>query len=229
MSRDTTKKIEITDEMLDDIQNMSYTDFCVKWNVSTKICKKISKEYGVQTYYAKNGNRPHKIIDGVEYKWCSKGHWETLDKFGKTISRWDGLRWVCLEHDRELSKNLINSMPPEKKKSKIRKQNFFRRNNYISWTPTDEKYIYDLLGGHCAYCGCPVDWELVEFDHFIPIKHGGTTHPSNMLPTCTRCNRGVGGKASKYPDKWLISYFGQERGEQIYQDCVSVLQSLLGE
>lgn len=226
MSRDTTKKIEITDEMLDDIQNMSYTDFCVKWNVSTKICKKISKEYGVQTYYAKNGNRPHKIIDGVEYKWCNKGHWETLDKFGKTVSRWDGLRWACLDHDRELSKNLINSMPPEKKKSKIRRQNFSRRKNYVHWTPVDEKYIYELLGGHCAYCSCPVDWDVVEFDHFIPIKHGGTTHPSNMLPTCVRCNRGVGGKASKMPDKWMVEYFGYDRGTEIYNMCLDILAPL---
>ena len=66
MSRNTPKKIEITDEKIDDIQNMSYADFCVKWNVSTRICKKITKEYGIQTYYAQNGNRPHKVVDGVE-------------------------------------------------------------------------------------------------------------------------------------------------------------------
>lgn len=228
MSRNTTKKIEITDEMLDDIQNMSYSDFCVKWNVSLRICKQITKEYGIQTYYSKNGNRPHKFIGDVEYKWCGKGHWDTLDKFGKTSSRWDGLRWVCLEHDREENKKFLNSLSPEKRKSKIRRHNSTRRNNYVSWTPKDEQYVYDVFSGHCAYCGCPVDWDSVEFDHFVPIKHGGQTHPSNMLPTCTRCNRGVGGKASKMPDKWLVNYFGQEKGKMIYDDCVTILESIKG-
>lgn len=226
MSRNTTKKIEITDEMLEDIQNMSYSDFCVKWNVSSRICKQITKRYGIQPYYNKNGNRPHKFVDDVEYKWCGKGHWDTLDKFGKTSSRWDGLRWVCLEHDKEEHKRFLNSLSPERLKSKIRRHNSTRRNNYVSWTSKDEQYIYDLFSGHCAYCGCPVDWNLVEFDHFIPIKYGGQTHPSNMLPTCTRCNRGVGGKASKMPDKWLVTYFGQEKGGMIYNDCVSILESI---
>ncbi len=226
MPRNTTKKIEITDEMIDDIQNMSYSDFCVKWNVSTKICKNISREYDVQTYYSKNGNRPHKFVDDVEYKWCGKGHWDTLDRFGKTLSRWDGLRWVCLDHDRENHRNFLNSLSPEKMKSRIRKHNSTRRNNYVSWIPKNEKYIYDVFGGHCAYCGCPVDWISVEFDHFVPIKRGGQTHPSNMLPTCTRCNRGVGGKASKMPDKWLVHYFGQEKGEMIYIECCTILEKL---
>lgn len=226
MSRATTKKIEITDEMLDDIQNMSYSDFCVKWNVSTKICKKISREYKVQPYYAKNGNRPHKIIDGIEYKWCGRGHWETLDKFGKTESRWDGLRWACLEHDRDDHRKFLNSLPPEKIKSKVRRYNANRRSKYSKWTSKDEKYIYELFDGHCAYCRCPVDWNSVEFDHFIPIKYGGHTHPSNMLPACVRCNRGIGGKASKLPDKWLIKYFGYECGMKIYLDCISILENL---
>lgn len=226
MSRNTTKKIEITDEMLDDIQNMSYADFCVKWNVSTRICKKIAKEYGIQTYYAQNGNRPHKVIDGVEYKWCGRGHWDTLDKFGKTTARWDGLRWTCLEHSREDSKTYIYSRPVETRKAKIRKDNFARKKNYVHWTIKDQQHIYEFFGGHCAYCGCPVDRELVEFDHFIPLKHGGTTHPSNILPSCTRCNRGIGGKMSKLPDVWLITYFGDERGHQIYENCVSILETL---
>lgn len=226
MSRNTTKKIEITDEMVDDVQVMSYADFCVKWNVSLKICKKISKEYGVQTFYAKNGNRPHRFIDGVEYKWCGKGHWETLDRFGKLESRWDGLRWACLEHDREERQNFLNSLSPERMKSRIRRQNVARRNNYVKWTPLDEQYIYDVFGGHCAYCRCPVDWNSVEFDHFVPIKHGGKTHPSNMLPTCIRCNRGVGGKASKMPEKWLVKYFGQTLGMEIYLRCSSILSDL---
>lgn len=226
MSRTTTKKIEITDEMIEDIQNMSYADFCVKWNVSTRICKQITKEYGIETYYAQNGNRPHKIIDGVEYKWCGKGHWETLDKFGKTEVRWDGLRWSCLEHSREDDRNFKNSIPSEKRKVQVRRHNFFRRNNYVSWTPKNEKYIYEIFNGHCAYCGCPVDWDVVEFDHFIPIKQGGATHPSNMLPTCVRCNRGVGGKASKNPQLWLISYFGKDKGTDVYNHCVEVLKGL---
>ena len=226
MPRTTTKKIEITDEMLEDIQNMSYSDFCIKWNVSTKICKKIAKEYDIETYYAKNGNRPHKFISGVEYKWCGKGHWDTLENFGKTKSRWDGLRWTCLEHDREYSRNQRKEQDPNAKKSYIRRCNFARRKNYIHWTPKNEKYIYDLFEGHCAYCGCPVDIDVVEFDHFIPIKYGGVTHPSNMLPSCVRCNRGVGGKMSKKPYDWLITYFGEIKGLQIYNSCVDVLEGL---
>ncbi len=229
MSRNTTKKIEITDEMIDDIQNMSYADFCVKWNVSTRICKKITKEYGIQTYYAQNGNRPHKIIGDVEYKWCGAGHWDTLDKFGKTSARWDGLRWKCLEHDREYSKQQRKNQKtnnPVEYKSYVRRNNSARRKSYVEWGKEQEDFIFNLFEGHCAYCGCPVDRSLVEFDHFVPIKYGGTTHPSNILPSCVRCNRGVGGKASKHPDKWLIDYFGKERGTQIYNNCVEILKGM---
>lgn len=47
-----------------------------------------------------------------------------------------------------------------------------------------------LKGLPCRYCGRPSD----EADHLVPVRAGGTSHPSNVVPACRSCNRSKGGR-----------------------------------
>lgn len=48
------------------------------------------------------------------------------------------------------------------------------------------------FGNKCIYCGGPFE----EVDHLIPISRGGSNWPSNLAPSCTKCNR----------EKWTKTY-----------------------
>ena len=48
--------------------------------------------------------------------------------------------------------------------------------------------IYESLGGHCAYCGCELQYKDMQLDHMVPLHVGGADELSNMLPACRSCN-----------------------------------------
>ena len=60
--------------------------------------------------------------------------------------------------------------------------------------------IWERTGGHCHFCGDPVDFrrrgyrhERIdgswEVDHVVQRARGGAVQIANCLPACTRCNR----------------------------------------
>lgn len=51
--------------------------------------------------------------------------------------------------------------------------------------------------GACAFCGKPegrAKKAKLDRDHLVPISKGGKTTRNNIVPACTRCNRGRGNK-----------------------------------
>lgn len=48
--------------------------------------------------------------------------------------------------------------------------------------------VYDKCGGHCAYCGCNLDYKDMQVDHVKPLRNGGSNDVENMLPACRSCN-----------------------------------------
>ena len=58
----------------------------------------------------------------------------------------------------------------------------------------DYQTIYEVSSKTCVYCGKPLDFEEVEFDHFIPIAKGGRHERSNIRVSCLRCNRVKGAR-----------------------------------
>lgn len=52
----------------------------------------------------------------------------------------------------------------------------------------ERREIYNKCKGHCAYCGCKLEYKDMQIDHVIPLRRGGVDNEDNMLPACRSCN-----------------------------------------
>lgn len=65
-----------------------------------------------------------------------------------------------------------------------------------SLTKLKREIIFDKFNGHCAYCGCVIEYNKFHVDHIIPLRRGykrgevekGTSHIDNLFPACVSCN-----------------------------------------
>ena len=48
--------------------------------------------------------------------------------------------------------------------------------------------IYNKYNGHCAYCGCEIEYKEMQIDHIIPKLFGGSNEIGNLNPSCRACN-----------------------------------------
>lgn len=48
--------------------------------------------------------------------------------------------------------------------------------------------VYEMYGGHCAYCGREIDIKDMQVDHIQSIYLGGEDKLSNYRPACRQCN-----------------------------------------
>lgn len=51
--------------------------------------------------------------------------------------------------------------------------------------------VYKKTDGHCAYCGCELQYKDMQVDHVVPLngwKVQGADEIENMLPACRSCN-----------------------------------------
>jgi 5-methylcytosine-specific restriction endonuclease McrA len=55
--------------------------------------------------------------------------------------------------------------------------------------PTTElrRAVFERDGGHCVECGGSFD---LQYDHILPVAHGGATTFENLQLLCAECNRG---------------------------------------
>lgn len=216
--RKNPNKYVPSQEMLDDYSSMGDTDISKKYGVSRRLVIKIRKDYNLPRFNNQHGLRPHEIRDGKEYKWCGSGHWELVENFGAHSSRYDGLRGHCKYHSNQSSrKSKQKEYDTPLGRSKVRMRNQMRRDGYVLWEPDDEVRAMKAYENRCAYCGTKINSRTVEFDHFFPISKGGKTLPSNMVPSCVECNRGVGGKKAKDTFEWLCKKYGNDIGQAIYE------------
>lgn len=227
--------------MIDDLSRMCDQDFMAKWDTSRQYPIRARKRLGIKSFTNQHGTVEHRFENGIEYKFCQyKEHWEPISNFGKNKTRWDGLRGWCKVCENEKNHKYYDENNGAKKMKdwlatesgrKSRSLTMLRvyrkrKSYYIKFEPDDEERIYNLCKKSCAYCKTLITPKEVEFDHFLPIKLGGKTEIKNMLPACSSCNRGRGGKFDKEPRTWLIKKFGQHFGEMIYQDCISILEKI---
>lgn len=51
------------------------------------------------------------------------------------------------------------------------------------------KQVYAKFNGHCAYCGCELNYKDMQIDHINSVMyHGGTNEIENLNPACRMCN-----------------------------------------
>lgn len=58
-------------------------------------------------------------------------------------------------------------------------------------TKAERLEVYQKTGGHCAYCGCELDFGAMQVDHVVPLNgwnEQGKDAMDNMLPACRSCN-----------------------------------------
>ena len=48
--------------------------------------------------------------------------------------------------------------------------------------------VYEMYGGHCAYCGREIDIKDMQVDHVQSVKLGGADEIANYRPACRQCN-----------------------------------------
>jgi 5-methylcytosine-specific restriction endonuclease McrA len=68
--------------------------------------------------------------------------------------------------------------------------------------PYDVAELFARWGGKCCYC----DELAAEVEHVTPLCRGGVDAPSNVVPSCVGCNRGVGGKHKMTLAEWAMTF-----------------------
>lgn len=49
--------------------------------------------------------------------------------------------------------------------------------------------IYQKYDGHCAYCGCKLEYKDMQVDHVTSVfYYNGTNDIDNLMPSCRMCN-----------------------------------------
>lgn len=49
-------------------------------------------------------------------------------------------------------------------------------------TKKERFQVYERCKGHCAYCGCDLEYKNMQADHVKPLHNGGIDELSNILP-----------------------------------------------
>lgn len=49
--------------------------------------------------------------------------------------------------------------------------------------------VYEKIDGHCAYCGCELEYKDMQVDHVKSLYwYNGTNDLDNLMPSCRSCN-----------------------------------------
>lgn len=65
--------------------------------------------------------------------------------------------------------------------------------------------VYNMYNGHCAYCGCELEYKDMQVDH-VESKywHNGSDDISNYKPACRMCNY--------YKSTYILETFREQLG-----------------
>ena len=128
-------------------------------------------------------------------KWCTDCKaWHDRDLFPTDKSRGDGLAASCRGRAIRIPRMPLTDDERRAKAnaayrryyagsggSSIRARVYARKRKL---DPIPEWWREDQLSRGCAYCGAPA----TTLDHFIPVRRGGKSKPTNLLPACGSCN-----------------------------------------
>lgn len=91
--------------------------------------------------------------------------------------------------------------------------------------------VYNKCHGHCAYCGCRIDYSEMQVDHIRSVYQYNDllsaktleelNDPSNLLPSCRSCNFYKGSRS--------IESFRQSLEETLFRNATETFQFRLAE
>ena len=88
--------------------------------------------------------------------------------------------------------------------------------NFIELSPKDARHkfrqcIFESWNWKCAYCDKSLNKDSATIDHILPKIKGGHNVKSNMLCSCSKCNRS---KGSHLLEEWYnpnFKFYQEER------------------
>src|SRR5690349_9874828 len=84
--------------------------------------------------------------------------------------------------------------------------------------------IFEQDGYRCAYCLLDLKSQpriISTLDHLLPIKHGGTNDPSNLITACWYCNSARGARS-------IPEFAGRETIIRLVRDNARVARTIIG-
>lgn len=88
--------------------------------------------------------------------------------------------------------------------------------------------VYQKYNGHCAYCGCELDYKDMQVDHIESVyKNGENNDIDNLMPSCRMCNFYKGISDIDYFRKRLETL--HERLQKPFIYCLALKYGLIEE
>jgi len=160
-----------------------YNELGKKWRENNK---EKSKEYNAQ--YRKE-NKEYLLL--LRKDWVSRNE----DHVKEYLKIYNSARKLKMREWREANRERIaasNRAWKTANRDKVRMYDHLKRirkNNAAgSCSPEQWEARFNYHGRKCRYCHCILDDRTVQIEHMIPLRHGGSNWPSNLVPSCKFCN-----------------------------------------
>lgn len=150
----------------------------------------ITKRYTIKEV----GTRERRAKRAIGLYWCKNCRdWQPRDLM--VFSSSGSSTGLCREHYNIYQQKQYKSNPERRRKAYLSAKERKAKAKPIS--ANEKQRLLELFDGQCAYCR---KRPFEEWDHFVPLKHGGKSVPGNILPSCLRCNRS---KHAENPFEWI--------------------------
>lgn len=92
----------------------------------------------------------------------------------------------------------------------------------MAFTKKTREAVYRKYGGRCAYCGRPIDYKMMQVDHFRPVRLWEPDDPkandiSNLMPACRMCNHYKRANSLETFRKYIAEIPRKLRDDYIYK------------
>lgn len=161
------------------------------------------------------GTRARRAKRAVGLYWCKVCRdWRPRDAMVFSSSGYS--TGLCREHHSEKQREYYASSPERRRRAyQFAKE---RKDKAKPVSAKEKRRLLELFGGQCAYCE---ERPFEEWDHFVPLKHGGKSVPGNILPSCLQCNRS---KHAENPFDWI-----ETQGMELSRTVLQVVNTPVGQ
>ena len=122
-----------------------------------------------------------------------------------------------INENRRKREKIRRANNPEKYRAldiiKFQKRRSLKKKTLTGFTNEHWASALEFFGEICAYCGCK---NKMTQDHLVPLSKGGGYTKTNIIPSCSSCNRSKGAKDFHewYPSQ---TFYDRKRELKIYE------------